>query len=82
MFSLTMLTMMLSTSLGEKNYIKSFLPEITERTERDTKDANKDGNSFLNLSNDECSNVLVGKNKAFKYFAIAAFVFIMLFCLN
>jgi hypothetical protein len=45
--------------------------EITERTEGDTKDVNKNGKTQMM----ECSNVPVGKNKALNIFAIVAFVF-------
>lgn len=52
---------------------------MIERTEGDTKDANKNGKTQMM----ECSNVLVGKNKALNIFAIVAFVFLLLFyCLS
>ena len=48
---------------------------MIERTEGDTKDANKNGKTQMM----ECSNVLVVKNKALNIFAIVALVYLLLF---
>ena len=69
----------LSLHLVKKIIWNHYYLEIIERTEGDTKDANKNGKTQMM----ECSNVLVGKNKALNIFAIVAFIFLLLlYCLS
>ena len=71
MLPLQCLQCYLSAHLVRRIILNHSYLEITERTEGDTKDVNKNGKIQMM----ECSNVLVGKNKALNIFAIVAFVF-------
>ena len=66
MLPLQCLQCYLSAHLVRRIILNHSYLEITERTEGDTKDVNKNGKTQMM----ECSNVPVGKNKALNIFKL------------